>query len=179
MSADCTTAIVFGRETARVSRPSSCLCAFFSGEDVDGIGIDSETCWAVSKAVERLQSILEGSDFGRFRRTQPGHKALRGAGVGIGEARGLLVREREVEIRADKGIDVGCRGSELGLPAFRHESSLCVRVAFRAYLACDGSVLVFEWATFRLQSGTLLQSRPESLVRRIRAPYRRQPAKKD
>ena len=112
MSADCTTAIVFGREAARVPRPSFCLCAFFSGEDVDGIGIDSETCWAVSKAVERLQSILEGGDFGRFRRTQPGHKALRGAGIGIGEARGLLIRECEVEIRADKGIDVGCRGGE-------------------------------------------------------------------
>lgn len=156
MSADCTTAIVFGREAARVPRPSFCLCAFFSGEDVDGIGIDSETCWAVSKAVERLQSILEGGDFGRFRRTQPGHKALRGAGIGIGEARGLLIRECEVEIRAGKGIGVGCRGSELGLPAFRHESSLCVRVTFRAYLACDGFVLAFDWATFRLQSGTLL-----------------------
>ena len=127
-----------------------------AGEDVDGIGIDSETCWAVSKAVERLQGILEGGDTGRLRRTQSGHKALRGAGVGIGEARELLVREREVEIRAGKGIDVGCRGSELGLPAFHHESSLRVRVAFRAYLACDGSVLVFDWATFRLQSGTLL-----------------------
>ena len=156
MSADCTTAIVFGREAARVPRPSFCLCAFFSGEDVDGIGIDSETCWAVSKAVERLQSILEGGDFGRFRRTQPGHKALRGAGIGFGEDRGLLFRECEVEIRAGKGIDVGRRGSELGLPAFRHESSLCVRVTFRAYLACDGFVLAFDWATFRLQSGTLL-----------------------
>ena len=103
MSADCTTAIVFGREAARVSRPSFCLCAFFSGEDVDGIGIDSETCWAVSKAVERLQNILEGSDFGRFSRMQPGHKALRGAGVGIGEARGfssVSARWKSEQIRA-------------------------------------------------------------------------------
>ena len=88
-----------GRETAHVSRPSSCLCVLASGEDVDGIGIDGETCRAVSKAVERIQSILEGGDFGRLRRTQPGHEAVRCVGVGIGEA-----LSNEAQSFAYKGI---------------------------------------------------------------------------
>ena len=68
-----------------VPRPSCCLCVLVGGEDVDGIGIDGEMRRAVSKAVERLQSILEGGYFGRLCHAQPSHEAVRRAGVGIGE----------------------------------------------------------------------------------------------